>query len=759
MLFQWDGEWDWLAQLVLLWVSPVRFLLISPIVMLLACSSAPVVNDGPPEIVETFDPACYTCHGNSLSPAPPRGLGGVRALSERGVGAHRSHIGGLSTWHATIECSSCHLVPDEVEVLGHIDDGDSKAELTFSALAKTGGLSPQVNADGTCSNVYCHGATLSGASLGEPKWTQVDGSQKECGTCHGAPPPPPHTTSTDCGACHPSMQAGTNTFLDPSRHINGIVDLAEGGGCTSCHGSEQDSAPPTDLAGNTERSFSGVGAHQQHVGASDWRRTLACSNCHVVPSTVDSPGHMDDGDNQAEVPFDGLNPVAIFDEPATTCDNLYCHGDGKGSNGSVEWTSMVPMDCGSCHGFPPVAPHTTQTDCGTCHPSMQAGSQTVFRDADRHIDGVVDVNGEAAACDSCHGASGISAPPMDLAGNTNRASSGVGAHRQHLSASNWHRAVSCESCHTVPATVDAPGHMDGDNQAEVPFDALNSAGNFSAANSTCSNLHCHGNGKGDNGSIAWTSVVPMDCGSCHAYPPAAPHTDSTNCGSCHPNVTPGSDVFIDPATHIDGVVNVNAGGACDSCHGSNGVFAPPTDLAGNTNRSAPGVGAHREHLGNSGWSATMSCETCHTVPGNVNATGHLDGDNIAEVPFTALNPSATVDHVSATCNNLYCHGNGQGNNGTMDWTSTTGMECSSCHIMPAIGQSANQMSGEHDKHINDKRVPCVDCHAQVINSARQIIDSGLHINGEHDILMPQGGAYNAGTKRCSNLACHENEDW
>lgn len=736
----------------------VHRLLIAIAVALFACGTEEPGSDLP-DINEPFDPACYTCHGNSLSPAPPRGLGGVTDSSMPGVGAHRSHIGGLSTWHKSVVCSSCHLVPAEVESPGHIDDGDSKAEFMFSDLARTGGLNPQLNADHTCSNVYCHGASLTGGTLNEPNWTRVDGSQKECGTCHGAPPPAPHPPATDCGTCHPSMQAGTNTFLDPSRHIDGVVDLGDGTNCVTCHGSDTNSAPPKDLAGNTERTARGVGAHRQHVGAADWRRTLSCSNCHVVPSQQDSPGHID-GDNIAEVPFDGLNPVASFDRAAVTCDNLYCHGNGKGSNGSVSWTSTAAMECGSCHGNPPPAPHTAATDCGQCHQSMLAGT-TQFRDSSRHIDGVLDVTSGAAACDSCHGANGISAPPMDLAGNTARSLPGVGAHRQHLAGSAWRPDMPCETCHVVPAEVDSPGHLDGDNIAEVPFAALNPTSVFNRGANTCTNSYCHGNGKGSNGTISWTSTTAMACGSCHAYPPPAPHPASAakSCGTCHPNVVAGTDDFSDKTTHIDGTVNVNAGGACDSCHGSDGVFAPPKDLAGNTNRSSPGVGAHRQHLGASGWAKAMSCTTCHVVPGNVGDPGHIDGDNMAEIKFDSLNPAGTVAYATGTCSNLYCHGNGRGNNGTIVFTSTTPMVCSSCHLSPAVGQSANGMSGDHDKHIRDKKINCVECHAQVINSNRQIIDAGLHINGLKEILMPKGGTYTASTRRCSNMACHGAETW
>ncbi|QQR91779.1 MAG: CxxxxCH/CxxCH domain-containing protein [Myxococcales bacterium] len=725
---------------------------------LASCSSTrPDPQDQLPQVVESSDPACYTCHGNSLSPAPPRGLGGTIDSSTRGVGAHRSHIGGISTWHKSVTCDSCHLVPAEVNSPGHIDDGDSKAELTFSALATTGGLTPEIRDDDTCTNVYCHGATLSGGTLNEPLWTRVDGTQNACGTCHGNPPPAPHPASSDCGLCHSSMQAGTNTFLDPSRHIDGVLDLGDGSECVTCHGSDLNSAPPLDLDGNTDRSFASVGAHRQHFGGSDWHRTLSCSNCHTVPSTVDSPGHID-GDNVAEVPFDELNPSGSVNFANATCSNLYCHGNGKSSNGTVSWTSTEPMQCGSCHGNPPPAPHPQASDCGSCHPTMNPGSDT-FRTPERHIDGVLDVTDGSTACDSCHGSNGISAPPLDLAGNTARTVPGVGAHRVHLGATSWARQMSCESCHVVPDNVDSPGHLDGDNIAEVSFGALNPSASVNLTTHKCNNLYCHGDGTASNGSISWTSTTAMTCSSCHGYPPPSPHPDSTACGSCHPNVNSGTDTFNNPSSHIDGIVNVNTGGACDSCHGSNGNSAPPKNLAGSSTRSARGVGAHREHLSSSTWRRTIACESCHTVPGNVDSPGHIDGDNVAEIPFDGLNPSATVDFTTGTCNSLYCHGNGRGNNGSINWTSTTDMACSSCHLTPAGGQSASGMSGDHNKHIKDKRIPCSDCHAQVVNQSLQIIDSQLHIDGTKNVLMPKGGNYDPSTRRCSNLSCHGSETW
>jgi predicted CxxxxCH...CXXCH cytochrome family protein len=367
-------------------------------------SATTAVNNGEglPDVGESFGESCYRCHGNSLSPAPPRGIGGAMVASDPGVGAHRSHLAVTekSTWHAPILCASCHQVPAEDNSPGHIDDDDMRAEVIFGDVARTGGLEPTRNDDGTCSNVYCHGATLTGGSLNEPLWNLVDGTQNECGTCHGAPPPAPHPEGEDCGSCHQTMEPGNNrAFLDPSKHINGIVEVnGEGGACNSCHGNADSNAPPTDLAGNTARSSVGVGAHREHLAAGAWSREINCSNCHQVPTSVGDAGHMD-GDNVAEVPFDALNPTATVNLGTGTCNNLYCHGNGRGSNGSISWTSTTDMNCSSCHQTPSVGQSATgmsgahdkhirdkRIPCVDCHATVVNGNLDILS-PQLHIDG------------------------------------------------------------------------------------------------------------------------------------------------------------------------------------------------------------------------------------------------------------------------------------------------------------------------------------------------------------------------------------
>src|SRR5258706_2543876 len=57
---------------------------------------------------------------------------------------------------------------------------------------------------------------------------------------------------------------------------------------------------------------------------------------------------------------------------------------------------------------------------------------------------------------ACHGTGGEAAPPRDTEGRSDLASIGVGAHRQHLGSTNWHKRVECASCHLVPTQVGDP---------------------------------------------------------------------------------------------------------------------------------------------------------------------------------------------------------------------------------------------------------------------------------------------------------------
>ena len=316
---------------------------------------------------------CSTCHGNSDNAAPPLSTAGEYSPTDIAVGAHQSHMrDGIIL--KGLPCQSCHVVPLTVDDAGHIN---GSADITFSALASNTGLNPVWNRENrTCSATYCHGASLSGGTNKTPEWTAVSNTQAVCGSCHGAPPPAPHTEVDVCSMCHfLTVKANGEIDLEGRYHIDGTVqsenashppnfDLPEEHGytfyenpvtcrichgedldggvsglscdachtnetsawrtqCTFCHGGadNQTGAPPLGVKGETEISSSAVGAHTAHLQESSSHAAWECSTCHTVPSAFNDMGHID-GTTGAEMIFSSIGGASAgFDR-----SNSFCSG-------------------------------------------------------------------------------------------------------------------------------------------------------------------------------------------------------------------------------------------------------------------------------------------------------------------------------------------------------------------------------------------------------------------------------------------------
>jgi predicted CxxxxCH...CXXCH cytochrome family protein len=364
--------------------------------------------DQPPPNADPQTGCSIRCHGADNSNAPPMSTTGASDTTDPTVGAHQAHLVASPSWHAPVACADCHVVPAAVNSPGH-DDG--KIDVVFSD--KAGGTTSTWN--GTTCSAHCHGQAAWGGTNPNPLWTKVDGTQATCGSCHGAPPPPPHPAGSNCAACHPTMEENSLTFRDPSKHINGVVDVVDPsatGGCTTCHGSTN-AAPPKDLAGNTTSPK--VGAHQPHLATSTSYHQVVCSSCHPVPQMVNSPGHMN---GVTDIVFDTLNPGATYTPATLTCANLYCHGNGRGSNGTIAFTAPGPLPCTGCHatnGTGMSGRHGTHLGegirCNRCHETVVDANMNIIN-ADLHVNGVHEVkmaNGKSDAttmtCTNtgCHG--------------------------------------------------------------------------------------------------------------------------------------------------------------------------------------------------------------------------------------------------------------------------------------------------------------------------------------------------------------------
>jgi predicted CxxxxCH...CXXCH cytochrome family protein len=167
--------------------------------------------------------------------------------------------------------------------------------------------------------------------------------------------------------------------------------LAPDPSCTECHGSpEATAAPPVALGGVTDPTTTGVGAHARHTSPK-WTLPIACTECHLVPDELNSPGHIDTP-VPAEVGWSesalaNLGETEPWDPVGHTCV-VYCHGSTF-AQPKVSPAWMAPgINCAGCHGFPPeTRPHdnvqdTTCTGAG-CHPHQGD-------DLELHLDGNLD---------------------------------------------------------------------------------------------------------------------------------------------------------------------------------------------------------------------------------------------------------------------------------------------------------------------------------------------------------------------------------
>jgi predicted CxxxxCH...CXXCH cytochrome family protein len=380
------------------------------------------------------------------------------------------------------------------------------------------------------------------------------------------PPAPPHPQLSACATCHGQVVDDKNTIIAPERHVDGVVDVEES--CDTCHGTGTLGAPPPDLAGSTEVSAIGVGAHAVHLSGGVASRPLACSECHLVPESAGDAGHLD-ASPHAEVIFSGVAESGgrepSWNRDVRRCASGFCHGPSAVSSVSPVWTESGPLACTSCHGMPPAAPHPQMDDCALCHGEVIDEAGTIVAPL-RHVDGFIDL-GLPVACQSCHGDAESAAPPADLEGNLATTFPGVGAHRAHLEGSGIARTLACGECHQVPTDILASGHIDSLAPAEVLFSGVAKA--FGASPTydgvTCTNSYCHGDSfpfGHDSGGTSkqpiWTQVdgTQKTCTSCHGLPPPFPHPPGPIfCSDCHDTVDITLKI-LHPERHVDGVVDL-----------------------------------------------------------------------------------------------------------------------------------------------------------------------------------------------------------
>ncbi len=558
--------------------------------------------------------------------------------------------------------------------------------------------------------------------------------------------------------------------------------------CWSCHGTPGNPAPPRalkrkgDTANRTATTDPGVGAHAAHLG-SKMTTNVQCQSCHVVPSAVFVPGHMD-GADKAALTFGGValagGATPSYDASNGTCASSYCHGGTLKSGAGLPAPKWTQVDgkfsaCGSCHGAPPAAPHPKGDDCGQCHAATVAVGQKITFTA-KHIDGKVDVVlASSTDCAACHGnpPPGPKHPPGQACNQCHASSIGAnklpipgGAHRDgtvqvvladNASCSGCHgdppvsakhpNNNQCSQCHAV--TVDAAKkvlasgkHMDGQVQVVLAKDVNCGSchGNPPPApkhpiNKNCSQCHADSigadlqplvGGKHMDGKVQISFSKDVDCASCHGDPPAvvasgAKHPISTKCSDCHAESVGADKMPLAGGKHMDGKVQVAlaATADCSGCHG-NPPATPKHPLA-------------------------TDCKQCHVTSvddANKPKVGGTHMDGKVQVAFSDLvncgschgNPPQTTTHPKDALACGGCHATsiddfkkpiagGTHMDGNVQVALSASAPCGSCHGAPPA-------TATHPK--SDK---CSQCHALSIDANQKPVVGGKHMDGTLQVAL------------------------
>jgi predicted CxxxxCH...CXXCH cytochrome family protein len=374
--------------------------------------------------------SCDDCHRSADNPVPV--LFGDQE-TETDIAISSSNTMHQLHQQAHLGCDPCHLVPAEKDLASHIDGMPAEVNLTeWGALAGLS-LNPIWNPDTkTCQGTYCHSYPGSNGTKPIVAWTDpVPPGGPLCTDCHGAAGNPPQTGAhvihdqwgVACADCHivpaTADQAG-HVDMYPAEVVFAPGSWGAAGGnvpfydpstktCsgTYCHGGPLSGGNKSTLrwtdpvVGAMCSDCHGItvslrtGAHARHS-----ENEIPCTTCHILPTSVDAPGHIDR--NPADILFspEAFTALSVpsYNPSTKQCTGSYCHGATLfgGVNSSPIWQTPVDTaaSCDSCHGAPPPDEnHTANIPvnfCYVCHAETVNTDGTIKEADGYHRNGTVE---------------------------------------------------------------------------------------------------------------------------------------------------------------------------------------------------------------------------------------------------------------------------------------------------------------------------------------------------------------------------------
>jgi predicted CxxxxCH...CXXCH cytochrome family protein len=509
--------------------TPAVTLVLGALLGVSGCEKERVVEDPPPvfagEIGTLFAARCSKCHEG---PAP---AGGFR------TGSYLDAIGCGNSGSAAIVAGT-----EGYPLLRTLDDETHRALLVPSERRA---VEAWLVAGSSSSRGGVHGPGII-----DPRSPEFHGRALRAELYR---PMLDATSDRACGRCHDgandSRPAGV-TFAAPgapsctSCHEQARGTLA----CSTCHGEGVRASPPRDACFFPDEAAR-AGAHAAHVSPSTARSTaIPCATCHPLPGARVIDGRH--GDGKVDVELDGtrIGPEAEYDPDTSRCA-VTCHHRQDGP-GNIAWSDPTPLACNGCHGAPP-NDHPPGA-CTTCHREADA-TGTHLSGGPLHMNGRVDLGDGSPGCGTCHGLDDDPWPS-------------TAAHRSH-ERPTLTDPVDCGSCHPVPGTLQATGHMNGTVDIVFSGRARDRGADPIWDGTSCADVACHGAKLEGAPAMppVWTdpSGKAAECGACHGLPPPQ-HTPSTSCdrSDCHGDEVrrTGSSLWITPfgrGLHVDGTIQHN----------------------------------------------------------------------------------------------------------------------------------------------------------------------------------------------------------
>lgn len=706
---------------------------------------------------DAFLASCTSCHANPPETEDVWVEGNTGENYSGGAGAHTLHMAVLIS--ESDPCDHCHF-RDGALGNEHNEGGGTvlrtNVDVVPDTLAYSGGSYDMGQAK--CSNIICHSDGVGSREnySGTPPITYALSpawpDTADCNACHSSSPTTgshaihltavPDGPGASCSTCHGSGS-------DPPEnahpgHVDGDVDFADGlplsttAVCNTCHGITDALSKPTwgdpstvtclhchDDAvanGGAYAVVNGTQAPDPDEGSPAqtdyWNSSghgLNSASSYAGSST--DTGAPNNGANLTNVDLDGANDCWICHDPNST--GKY---NGSLSAGSDDNRLNIVDTNHDTPGFQA----SIDTLCIGCH--GQGGSASTFASSHVNADTTVVVN-----CVNCH----------DPHGTSNIFMIRKWVAKDQLEA--------CRLCHGTAVYATLEESASGDAWARALHSYKSSAENAPSEGATGGQGRRAADSAKDGGWFApdvdflqvdFTDITQMDlpdtsttndlCVACHTDRVKTAHDGGpgspghgaadyrgTDCTLCH------THDFDNDLSTDDAFMQDEATGGCAACHGDQSAQAYfyPDDTP--TSTFPDRDGSHTEHAGNQ----SLDCEVCHPDPGsaghedgypsapNEPADLHQDGSNQSTyfASFGSVgtdDTNATYNQGSLACTSIDCHGDGltQGAaSATPVWGNASTAACGTCHAISA----ADQISGSHQKHINDAQGPqddCTECH-------------------------------------------------